>query len=396
MGASADPRRERVTPLRPPHPLEAGRAALAKGAWLEAWRAFESALSDEQHMPEALEGLGLAAWWLDLADIVFSARERAYRLFRERGDEVSAARIAVWLGWDYGAFRGETAVARGGFKRAHQLLDGVPPQPEHAWLAVREGAFVLFEGANPERALARATDAIRMGQTTRALGYEMIGRALHGLTRVIIGDVADGIGELDGVNAAVLAGEISDPVAIGLSCCYMVNACERVRDTDRAVQWCERLKAFSSSWGLRPLLGVCRAHYGAVCVWRGAWSEAEDELTTASDALAASRPAMTVEGLSRLGELRRLQGRLDDADALFDKAGHHPIAALGRAALALDRGNARRAMELADRYLRQLPETNRTDRAAGLEVLARGAVEAGAIDRAKEALTEIQAIVTRA
>src|SRR5262245_29357346 len=152
MGASPDPRHERVTPLRPPHPLEAGRAALATGAWLDARRAFESALGDEEHMPEALEGLGLAAWWLDLADIVFSARERAYRLYRERGDEVSAARVAVWLAWDYGAFRGESAVASGWFQRAHQLLDDVPPRPEHAWLAVREGAFILFESANPDRA----------------------------------------------------------------------------------------------------------------------------------------------------------------------------------------------------------------------------------------------------
>jgi len=396
MGASSDPRRERVTPIRPAPPLEIGRAALTKGAWLEAQRAFESALTDEQHMPEALEGLGLAAWWLDLADTVFSARERSYRLYRERGDEVAAARVAVWLAWDYGAFRGESAVASGWFQRAHQLLDSVPPRPEHAWLAVREGAFALFESANPDVALARAADAVRIGQATHALDYEMIGRALHGLVRVVTGDVADGMRELDGVNAAVLAGEFSDPVAIGLSCCYLVNASERVRDTDRAVQWCDRLKSFSTSWGLRPLLGVCRAHYGSVCVWRGAWSEAEDELTAATEVLTASRPAMTSEGVSRLGELRRLQGRLDDAEALFEQAGHHPIASLGRAALALDRGDAHRAMDLAERFLRQQPETNRTDRAAGLEVLARAAVDDGELDRAKEALAEMQNIVARA
>ena len=35
---------------------------------------------------EALEGLALAAWWLDAGDLVFKSRERAYRLYRQRGD----------------------------------------------------------------------------------------------------------------------------------------------------------------------------------------------------------------------------------------------------------------------------------------------------------------------
>jgi DNA-binding NarL/FixJ family response regulator len=376
--------------------LEAGRIALERGAWQDAKRAFETALTGETDVPIALEGLALAGWWLDLADVVFHTRERAYRLYRERGDAAAAARVAVWLAWDYGAFRGEAVVARGWMQRAHQLLDDLPDRPEHAWLAVREGNVALLDDANPEFALARATDAIRISRATGAIGYEMVGRALHGFARVVTGDVAQGMQELDGVNAAVLAGELADPVAIGLSCCYLVNACERVRDTGRAVQWCERLKSFCTSWGLRPLLGVCRAQYAAVCVWRGAWAEAEHELTAATEDLVASRPGLTSEGFSRLGELRRLQGRLDDAEALFERAGHHPIAALGRASLALDRGDPRRAIDLADRFLRHLPESNRTDRAAGLEILARAAAEEGAHDRAKAALADMQELVARA
>ena len=74
-------------------------------------------------------------------------------------------------------------------------------------------------------------------------------------------------------------------------------------------------------------------------MWRGAWDEAERELTQACDELAICRPAMTTDGLARLGELRRRQGRLDEAAALFDRSGAHPIASLGRAAMALDQGD---------------------------------------------------------
>src|SRR5437868_6661390 len=135
-------------------PLDAGRAALRSGEWAEARRAFEQALASGE-TPEALEGLGLAAWWLDQGDEVFQAGE-----------------------------------------------------------------------------------------------LEMVGRELHGFARVTAGSVAEGLRELDGVNAAVLAGEMRDRVLIGLACCYLTAACERIRDFERASQWCERLKVFCETWGL--------------------------------------------------------------------------------------------------------------------------------------------------
>ena len=48
---------------------------------------------------------------------------------------------------------------------------------------------------------------------------------------------------------------------------------------------------------------------------------------------------MTGEGLVRLGELRRRQGRLDEAMALFERGGSHPLASLGRASVTFDRGD---------------------------------------------------------
>ena len=104
-------------------PLDVGQAALQRGAWSEAFHAFEAALVEQPDRAEALEGHGLAAWWLDLSDVVFASRERAYRAYRARGDEVSAARVAVWLAWDHDAFRGEYAITSGWLHRARELLD---------------------------------------------------------------------------------------------------------------------------------------------------------------------------------------------------------------------------------------------------------------------------------
>jgi LuxR family maltose regulon positive regulatory protein len=133
-----------------------------------------------------------------------------------------------------------------------------------------------------------------------------------------------------------------------------------------------------------------------VCMRRGAWDEAERELSAATDELAACRPAMTGEGFARLGELRRRQGRLDEAMALFDRAGAHPMASLGRAMVAFDRGDHKAAAELVDRYLRKLPLQNRTERAAGLELLSRAQIELGDGVDAHKALEELRDIAARA
>jgi DNA-binding CsgD family transcriptional regulator len=371
--------------------LATGRAALARGEWPIAYETFETVLRDEER-PDALEGLALAAWWLDLADTVFDARERAYRGYRERGDSLGAARMAVWLAWDTAAFRGEQAVANGWLQRARRLLEGQPDSPEHAWLAARAGIWALLDDGDPEEALRLAAEAVRVAQAIGAVDYEMVGRAVHGFARVTAGAVVEGLQELDEVNAAVLAGEMSDRVLIGLACCYLIAACERVHDYERATQWCDRLKAFCKKVGFRPLFAVCRTQYASVCMWRGAWDEAEHELTSASDELAACRPAMTGEGLVRLGELRRRQGKLDEAMALFDRVGSHPLASIGRAHVMFDRGDHTGSAELAERHLRRLPPTNRTERIAALEVKVRACVEQGRLDDARAAVTELQTI----
>lgn len=371
--------------------IDAGVDALARGAWEDARRAFEQALAIQEDA-RALEGLGLAAWWLDGGATVFDARERAYRLYRECGDTRSAARVAVWLGWDYGAFRGESAVSRGWFGLARQLLSADTECPEYAWLSIREGVMVLFEEGNLDLASRHAAEAIAAARASGSRDYELLGLAVQGLASVTAGRVDEGMRQLDGVSAALIAGDMTDPVSIGTAGCYLIAACDRVRDYDRAAQWCSRIKAYCAKWGLKPLFAVCRTQYAAVCLWHGEWTEAERELVTAVDELSTSRPAMTTESAARLGELRRRQGRFEEAQSLFDKAKSHPMATIGRSALALDRDDAATAADLADRYLRGVHQQNRTERVTALELVVRAKIALGRTADAKVAVEELESI----
>ena len=108
--------------------LRSGWAALGEGRWESARKFFEE-VSHDGETPEAFEGLSWAAWWLDDAETVFEARERAYRLYREEAIAAGAARMATWLAADQLDFHGAWAVASGWLARAHRLLDPLGARP---------------------------------------------------------------------------------------------------------------------------------------------------------------------------------------------------------------------------------------------------------------------------
>lgn len=157
--------------------IKAGWAALGAGDWQGARGCFERALVAGE-VPEALEGLGWAAYCLDDDPLTFQARERAYRVYRERGDASSAARVAAWLAADWLEFRGEPAVANGWLQRAHSLVDGLEPGPDHGWLAVHEASIIVDEDTVAARRLA--TYAVDLGRQFGVAELEMVGLALEG------------------------------------------------------------------------------------------------------------------------------------------------------------------------------------------------------------------------
>jgi DNA-binding NarL/FixJ family response regulator len=367
--------------------LRAGEAALTRGAWDEAKAAFRSAL-EAGGGAEALEGLATAAFFLDDVALVLDARERAYAAYREAGRPIDAARAATALATEYRMLRGEAAISDGWLARARRLLDGAGPCAERGWLALREAAFALPQ--DPALARRLCAEAEVLGRELGEIDVEMTAVALDGLARVSQGEIAEGMARLDEATTAATAGDMHDPMAIGFSCCYLIFACERVRDFDRAGQWCERVARWAEGLNNRGFLSVCRTHYGTVLVLRGDWEGAETELTAAVAALAVRRGGLP-EALARLADLRRRQGRLEEASALVAEAEHHPLGVLYRGWVALDRGDAAESVDGAERYLRMVGEAE-TERAVGLELLAEAQAALGRREQAETAARELRTI----
>jgi len=392
----ANRKAQALASLQPDGPLSfavgKGWRALQRGEWAEAHRQFEQALASEE-TAEGWEGLAWSAWWLGDTARMFDARERAYRSYRERGDDRGAARCAMWLAVDSVDFRNDSAVANGWMQRAHRLLKRHAQSVEAAWLAACEAHHALMADKNPVTAQQLATEAASIGETVGTIDVEMLGRALEGLALVSQGQVRDGMRLLDEATAAVVAGEVADRQAISLTCCYLIFACERVRDYPRAAQWCDRVKEFCRRWRFTMLFAVCRTQYAGVLMWRGRWAEAEAELQAAAQELTAIRPALASAATARLAELRRRQGRWDEAAALFARVETSTVALLGRAEMALDQGDSQAAVELAERYLRRYTPEARTERVPGLELLTRAYAALGELSHARDALRQLEETV---
>ena len=369
------------------HAADPGWAALADGLWLEARRHFAARLA-EGESPEAFEGLSWAAWWLDDEALVFEARERAYALYRRSGDAASAGRMATWLAADEVDFHGAPAVAAGWLRRAHRLLDPLEAGPDHGWLAFHEG-YLAHGAGDSEGARAAAIFAADVGRKFGSADLEMLGLALEGAALVAGAEVDAGMQRLDEATATALEGNATIPISGAWACCFLVSACTALRDHKRAYGWCDRIAAFAERFGSRYMLAFCRSEYGIVHLWRGDWAAADSMLAASVEDFSASRPAWVVAPLVTLAELRRRQGRMDEAATLLDEVGAGASAHTSRAWLALDAGETARAVELAQRALRRVPGSRRLARLPALEVLVRARIARGELSEAAETADEL-------
>ena len=360
-----------ITQLR-----KTARMAVETGELERASAAYRE-LAEATNAPEAWEGLGLSAWWLQDTTGMLEARLKAYRLYQEGGDVVAAARMAIALGNDFLDFRGDAAVANGWFKRARRLLEPLPPSAEHTRLLVWEARLALIGRQDTTEATRLAEEALRLARTGDCADAEVLALAMRGLALVMAAQPREGLALLDEAAAAALGGDISDPYAAGLTCCYMISACDRVRDYERAAQWCARLREFSTRQRFAILLTTCKLQYGSVLTSRGAFAEADAELTAAIKDLSEARPVVLPAAYARLGELRRRQGRTADATALFEQAGAHPLALLGGAWIDLERGAMDSAADRVHTYLRRFPSDALLERAPANELMVRIAAASG-------------------
>lgn len=327
------------------------REAFDRRDWVAAYEGLSAAGSDALLAADFAD-LATAAFLVGRHNDCIQALQRAYQAHLDAGDQRAAVRAAFWLGMTL-MDRGEIAVASGWISRADRLLEAFEEDTvEHGYiLFFRMLRHIL--GGDPVTGLEEAVTLTTYGRRFGDGDLLAVGLMAQGRCLLYLGRVPEGVRLLDEAMVGVTTGEVS-PIFAGHTYCSLIEACQEISDFDRVAQWTTALTTWCGAQvGLVPFTGQCAVHRGQVMRVRGAFEQAIVELDGAvARYLSSGTPAAAGLALAEKGELLRLRGEYDAAEAAFEQAvgfGHDPQP--GQALLALARGRTDAACAAVRRVL---------------------------------------------
>ncbi|MEJ7833127.1 MAG: LuxR C-terminal-related transcriptional regulator [Nocardioides sp.] len=325
--------------------LGEGLRALEESRWDTARRRFDAVLAGEESA-EALDGLGLALWFLGETANGIASRERAFGLYVADGRCDDAARTAVWVSHQH-FVAGRASAARGWLARAERALEGVPVCAGHGWVAVEQARHAP---TSPEQ-ITHASRAVEIARSSRAADLEVFAVSLLGRAEMSAGHVERGLSLLEEAMAAATAGRVRNVHTLAEAYCNLIMACTGAGEWERATEWCEVVDEFARTHDAAPLFGTCRSVHADVLVATGHWPEAERALESALDTHARYVPEMGAPSVASLAELRVHQGRLAEAERLLAGREEHPSSLRALALLRTAEGRREAAVSLLERGL---------------------------------------------
>ncbi|HEX6424003.1 MAG TPA: hypothetical protein VFZ79_11025 [Acidimicrobiales bacterium] len=281
----------------------------------------------------------------------------AIRRLTAAGDDRAAAMACARLGDLYANGLGSKVAARPWFRRAMRLVEGDEPCVEQGWAAL---APMGCDVEDPEVLLARADMALDRARRFGDADLEVKALADGGLARVHTGQVAEGMAMIDEAMALACSGVDHDADVVGRSVCSFYTACYYTADFERAESW-------SRTFRQRGILGPepgpqvflsshCDSVQATLLCHLGRWSEAEDLLVRAQAAFEQVMPVPAWHPPIALADLRILQGRLAEAEALLLGRDDQIEALVPTARLHLARGDHDLARATARRGLRMMAD----------------------------------------
>jgi DNA-binding CsgD family transcriptional regulator len=328
--------------------LDEGRAAYDREAWREASDALGRVDAARGLAPEDLELLARSAYMLGRDEEYVSALERAHEAYLGLGRVPEAVRCAVWIGHSL-LFRGQAALARGWFALGNRLLD-------EAGLDCVERGYLLIpvwlrEMGKGDWVAGHATagEAAAIGE--RFGDRDLVWLARDDQARALVrqGRVEDGLALVDEALAVVSSGALS-PVVSGIVYCNTIDYCHDADQLRHTREWTDALTSWCEA---RPEMvahnGLCLVHRAEMLQLGGRWSEALAAAGRAAERFTEGMLNRIALGKAhyRQGEVHRLRGRLESAEASFHDENRHgcePMPGLALLRLAQGQGATAAAM----------------------------------------------------
>jgi class 3 adenylate cyclase len=373
-------------------PIEAGREALDRHAWEEAYAILSEADRAGTLAGEGLELLASAAYWSAHPDETVELLERAYGAYLQEGKRPEAAMAAYRAAEQHG-MRMAMPQAQGWASKAIRLASEDPDWPVHGWLAWMGGLLNWF-GGDYEGAIAQYDRALEFADRTGDRDLQAMSLHDKGHALILLGRVAEGMAMVDEAMTSVVGGEL-EPHTAGYVYCGMIGMCSTLGDYGRAAEWTNATLRWCERQSVPAFPGVCRIHQAELMRLRGSYEQAEKHARLACEEL----PRFNfVGGMGRayyeIGEIRRRMGDLAAAEEAYRRAhefGETPQP--GLSLLRLAQGNVASAgsgirQALTDAGGNRCFEVRL--RAAQVEIALAG----GDLETARTAIDQLEALVT--
>ncbi|WP_413450515.1 LuxR C-terminal-related transcriptional regulator [Georgenia phoenicis] len=347
--------------------LARARSAHTDRRWATAFAAFADAERAAPLHPRDLDHMAECAHLLHRMDEYFAARELAYQRHLDRGDDAAAALSSFWIAAQH-LHDGEVAHGTGWLQRLERLASEADDERLTGYLSLAR-SFPAVAGGDLDAAASLTTAAARAAR--ESADTDLAALALHqaGLVRLAAGRVQEGCALLDEAMVVVTADRASSMVT-GIVYCGVISGCWEIYDVGRAREWTDAMSGWCATQPeMTGFVGECRVRRAELLQLVGDWDRADTLLVGLDDDV--DRTSAALAACVR-GDLARLQGRWEDADAAYAAAardGWEPQP--GLALLRLARGSTQAAAAMVRRALAESSTVARRVPllAAGVEVL---------------------------
>jgi DNA-binding CsgD family transcriptional regulator len=375
--------------------LQRGRDFYAKRKWADAHESLAAADQATPLRAEDLELLARSGYMLGRDDDYVNGLERAYHAHVESGEPLGGVRCAWWIGHNF-LFRGERGPARGWFARGQRLLERERRDcVERGYVLIAALLEHVFAGDH-EAAHATAVEIAGIGERFGDQDLVAMGMMEQGHALVRQGRTQEGLRLVDETMVAVTAGELS-PIVAGIVYCNTIAFCQSVYDLRRAREWTAALTRWCKQ---QPDMvahnGLCLVHRAQLMTLGGTWPDALAELRRLGERFTEGVLNQRALGHAayQLGEVNRLQGQFEAAEAAYRKAsrfGCEPQP--GLALLRLAEGNRDAAAAAIRRAVGEI--TQPLKRAALLPAYVEIMLAVGDVEAAHSACRELDEIAER-
>jgi DNA-binding NarL/FixJ family response regulator len=287
-----------------------------------------------------LERLARSAYMLGRDEHYVDALTQAHRAHLESGDLPRGVRCAIWIGHSF-LFRGQATQAGGWFARAERLLRRVPDDcVEHGYILIPTW-LAQMQAGDYEAGLATTIEGERIGERFADADLTWLARDDQARALLRLGRVDEGLRLVEEILVSVDAGELT-PFITGILYCNTIDFCRscyeyrHVREwTEALTRWCDRQPEMVTHNGL------CLVHRAEIMQMVGSWTDALTEAQRAAERFTEGVLNQIALGSAHYqqGEIYRLRGKFDEAEAAYREASRRGFAPLpGTALMRLAQG----------------------------------------------------------